>query len=407
MRLLLLIHDVSVLGGMEIQLVNLANGLAHAGHDVRLVSIRSSRDASRTARELGLRPDVVLLHLGARGRTARATTVGTLARMARRSDVVHCTGWDTSLWGRLAAIAARRPVVVADHAGSRAYQRSSTGASRAGWIALHNRLLDPFTSSTVICAERQREQLLVEGVRDDKIAVIFNGVPVEEMETQARLGFTRASLKIPSDAKVIAHVASFRSMKRQALTLETVAKLRAALDEDVRVVFAGTGPQEERVEALARKMGADWATFLGPQRNVASVFRVADLTVLPSSAEAMPMVILESITMGVPVVASDVGDVASMLESTSAGLCFDPDDHDAFFETARRVLTDGSLHQALAESALAARAEIDAATMVSRYVDVFRRATERQAPAGGDTTAEAGPRRACRARRGSETLLTG
>lgn len=373
MRVLLLIHDISVLGGMEIQLVNLANGLTRVGHRVRLVSIRSSAEAAPSGSAIGLSDAVELIHLDAHSRWARAAKVGALRRLARDSDVVHCTGWDTSLWGRLAAAAARRPVIVAEHAGSRAHQVSSTGASRADWIALHNRLLDPVTATTVICAERQRHQLLEEGVAPEKIVFIPNGVPVADMQVQARCGFTRESLDIPDDAKVIVHVASFRPMKRQTLTLHTVARLRETLDEDIRVVFAGTGPELKQVQARAHAMGADWAIFLGPQRNVASIFAMADLTVLPSSAEAMPMVILESIGMGVPVVASDVGDVGAMLGGTGAGIVVAADDHDAFGDTVGFLLTDRLAHDALTTAAHAARASIDATTMVARYEEVFRR----------------------------------
>ena len=358
---------------MEIQLVHLANGLARAGHRVTLVSVRSSGASSAPADDLGLSRDVELIHLDAHSRSARAAKVGVLRRIARDSDIVHCTGWDTSLWGRIAAAAAGRPVVVAEHAGSRAHQVSGTGAARAEWISLHNRLLDPITATTVICSERQRGMLLAEGVASEKISLIPNGVPVADMQVQARSGFTRDSLGIPHDAKVIAHVASFRAMKRQWLTLETVAQLRKTLDEDVRIVFAGTGPELEDVRARAQAMGADWATFLGPQRNVASVFAMADLTVLPSSAEAMPMVILESIGMGVPVVATDVGDVGAMLGGTGAGVVVPADDPTAFLNAVAVLLSDAEAHDRMTEAALAARAEIDATTMVARYEQIFRR----------------------------------
>jgi glycosyltransferase involved in cell wall biosynthesis len=371
LKLLLLVHDISAVGGMEIQLAALAGGLASAGHDVKLVSIRS-RGGDLRPDDPSLDPGVELVHLGAADRVARARAVPRLARLARASDLVHCTGWDTSLWGRLAAILARRPAIVAEHSGGREYEVSTSGAPRARWIALHNRLLDSFTAATVICANRQRDVLHAEGVNPRSIVLIPNGVPVTRLRAEARRGLTREQLGIPSEAKVLAQVASFRPMKRQVLTLETTARLREAVG-DVRVVFAGDGPALQNVRTIAEERGADWAVFLGRQRNVASVFGLADLAVLPSASEAMPMSIIEAIAVGVPVVATDVGDVAETLDRTGAGLHVPPEDPDAFFRCCHALLADQSAHQRFSAAAVAARHEVDAETMVCRYEDVFDR----------------------------------
>ena len=61
-------------------------------------------------------------------------------------------------------------------------------------------------------------------------------------------------------------------------------------------------------------MGADWALFLGVRDDVPELLGLADLMILPSLADAMPMTVLEALAIGVPVVATDVGDVASVLE---------------------------------------------------------------------------------------------
>jgi len=161
LRVMLVVHDITAVGGMEVQLAYLATGLAEAGHTVRLVSVRSSRRDDRP--DLLLDPRVEVMHLGAVSRLARLGAVPRMAAVARATDVVQCTGWDSTLWGRLAALLARRPVIVADHAGSRQHQRSAKGAPRGRWIALHNRILDRFTATTVICAERRGQRDRTEG----------------------------------------------------------------------------------------------------------------------------------------------------------------------------------------------------------------------------------------------------
>ena len=369
-RLLLVISNLHTLGGMEVQLGHLANGLARDGHQVTVASIRS-RDGSPAALHGPLiEPAVELVHLAATSREAQISGLARLRRLARAAEIVHCTGWDASLWGRLAGIAAHRPVVVAEHTPGREHQVSPSGAPRGRYIAAHNRLLDPFTASSVVCAEWQRDILLGEGVRSSKITLIPNGVPVDDLRRRAAIGLTREELGIPAGAKVITHVARFRPQKRQLLTLQTAVRLREALG-DVRVVFAGVGPDLEAVQAAARGLGADWATFLGRSDNVAAVFSLGDLTVLPSTGEAMPMSIIEAIAVGVPIVAADVGDVGQVLERTGAGVRFPAEDSEAFYLACLEVLSDERVHRRLAQAAGAAKDEVDAGTMVRRYESLF------------------------------------
>jgi len=355
---------------MEVQLAHLAAGLAAAGHEVRLVSISSTEDPSERLKGPDMDPRVQIVHLGARTRWAKVAALRRLARLARSSDIVHCTGWDASLWGRLAAIAARRPAIMAEHTPGRAHQWSSGGAPRKRLIAAHNRALDPFTAATVICAEWHRELMRSEGVAARKTILIPNGVPVAELRRRAGANPTRADLGIPGSAKVIAHVARFVAQKRQDFALETTARLRETLG-DVRVVFAGAGPELERVRALADERGADWAVFLGRHENPAGIFGLADLAVLPSAGEALPMAVLEAIAVGTPMVATDVGDVGTVLEDTGAGLVVPPDDPEAFYRACHDVLSDAALRERLQVAALSAGPDLDADTMVERYERVF------------------------------------
>ena len=351
---------------MEVQLAHLASGLAAAGHDVRLASVSSAPGARGGGASLD--PRVGVVHLGARTRQAKLLALRRLAALARAADLVHCTGWDASLWGRVAAMLARRPVVVSEHTPGRTHQVTPTGAGRERLIAWHSRALDPFTARTVICAEWQRDLMRGEGVAAHKLVCIPNGVPVDGLLARARAGATREALGLPADAKVIVQIARFVPQKRQQLALETTARLRDRLG-DVRIVFAGDGPELERVRAAAD--GAEWATFLGRHDNVQSLLALADLAVLPSLGEALPMAILEAIAVGVPIVATHVGDVGPLLAQTGAGIGVDPDDPDAFFQACLDVLGDPAIHARLAAAAVGARELVDAGTMVERYERVF------------------------------------
>ena len=365
-RLLLVVSNLEP-GGAERQAMHLAAGLSERGHDVTLLALGFVRADVEPLRDAGVR----VASLGAVGPRARLAALPALTRLARRADLVHCTNWDASLYGRLAAVLARRPVVVADHfQADRSIQVSRRGKPRGRWVAIHHRVLGRVTAATVYCAHAQEAVLAGEDVPRDRLVHIPNGIPVASVRAAAASGLRKADLGVPEHAQVVLHVANFRPEKNQGQTLATVAALREQAGE-VRAVFVGSGPEEEAVRRQAAELGAGWAIFLGQRVDVPAVLALADVLVLPSRAEAMPMVVLEAMALGVPVVAYDVGDVRRVLEESGGGLCAARLDGEAFTAACRGVLDDPALREQLAQRGRAASARFDAERMVRRYEEVF------------------------------------
>lgn len=363
---LLLVIDLLFWAGAETQLRHLAIGLRRRGHQVTLLAVNDI--TSHVADLEGAGVELVKLRAG--GRLAKLRAMPALIRAARRADLVHCTGWDASLWGRLAAIAARRPVVVTEHTAGRAFQVSRSGASRERLIALHNRLLDRFTAATVVVARSQVELLESEGVRSQSIVHVPNAVPLAELRERAAAPLRGAALGVPEGARVVVQVARFEPQKGQPVTLRAVAQLRERLG-DVRAVFAGAGGEEERVRREATDMGADWANFLGSRDDVPALLAMADVAVLPSTAEALPMSLIEAMAVGTPVVATDVGDVRWLLRTVGGGLCVPAGDEAAFVAACERLLAEPGLRGSLAEAGRERAAEFDLPAMAERYEKVF------------------------------------
>lgn len=374
-RKILLVTNWVGWGGAERQLDYLAIGLAEAGYDVRMLAIcKALRDISHLEAA-----GVEVQELNATDRGAKEARFPKIVRAARWADLVHCTGWDATLWGRLAAILARRPAAITEHTPGRDLQVTSEGRSRRRAIALHNRLLDRFTYATIIVGVWQRQLLEAEGVKGAGIVHVPNAVPIEELRRRAGEGASRADLGLPEDALVIVQVARFKSQKRQLATLRAVARLRERLG-DVHAVFLGEGTEEAMVREEAAKLGADWAHFLGFREDVPAVVGLSDLSVLPSSGEGLPMSLIESIALGVPTVATDVGDVGWLLETTGGGIVVPPGDDEAFFEACARLLGDPELRRGMSAAGKQAIATFDAPKMVERYAEIFEACLEGAPP---------------------------
>lgn len=368
LKLLLIVNRLTVAGGAEIQLGHLAVELAGLGHEVTICCIfRSYVDLGRFE-EVGVK----VLSLQAETRKERPRALGKLVQLAKAADVVQCTMWDASLWGRIAAIVARRPVIVADHATNRSIQLAASGASRQRWIALHNRLLDRFTYATVICAESQREVLASEGVDPAKIVYIPNGIPLEEIVAEATRPPRRTSLGIDGEGPVLIQIGVFRPEKNQIGGIETVRALRETIP-DAQLALVGDGDERVDVEGKATALGTDgWAHFVGFREDIAALLGLADLMLLPSISDTLPVTVLEAMTVGVPVVATDVGDVAATLGE--AGVCVPRPDAGELAAACAAILADPGRRERMAAVGRERSHAFGAAEMARHYAELFAHA---------------------------------
>lgn len=364
--------------GAERQVAHLAAGLAELSHAVTLLCLGEGPAVDREALQ---RAGVCFAQLGALSPRARARALRRISGFARQAEVVICSSWDATLWGRVAAILARRPVLVIEHAVYRALQTSRSGKPRARWIAVHNRLLDPFTYATVACAGAQLPVLRSEGVAARKIALIPNGVPVAALRAAARdlqaPDGGRAALGIDTGALVLVHVARLTRLKNQRQTLATVRELRAD-GLDIHVLLLGDGEDRAALETECAR--EPWVHLLGARDRVAPFLGLADLAVLPSLAEAMPMAVVEALAVGLPVVASDVGDVGAILRSTGAGIAVPARDGAAFTAACRQLLRDPDMRARAAASARAAGETFAAEVMSRRYAALLTGAVAGRPP---------------------------
>src|SRR5262249_37707400 len=155
------------------------------------------------------------------------------------------------------------------------------------------------------------------GFPPDRIAYIPNGIDVDAMRPDLLTGRSvRQQWGISEQHFLIGKVARFDHMKDHANFIAAAA-LFARDHADARFVCVGDGPVDYRVkmQALARSKGLDdrivWA---GERTDMRAIYNALDLVTLSSAfGEGFPNAVAEAMACGVPVVATDVGDVASIV----------------------------------------------------------------------------------------------
>jgi glycosyltransferase involved in cell wall biosynthesis len=158
----------------------------------------------------------------------------------------------------------------------------------------------------------------------------------------------------PDGAVVIGTVAALRPEKNLGRLLRAFHALPATLR--ARLVIVGGGPERPALEALAGELGLGGRVlFTGPVEDPAPLYAEFDIFALSSDTEQMPLSVLEAMAAGLPVAATDVGDVRAMLAPANAAHVV-PGDHAALGEALRRLAEDpaqrawlGAANRAVAE----------------------------------------------------------
>jgi glycosyltransferase involved in cell wall biosynthesis len=141
----------------------------------------------------------------------------------------------------------------------------------------------------------------------------------------------------------------------------------------VTAQIAGSGDSERELKVLAEKLGlASRVRFHGWSDPV-SVLSSADVLVLPSRNEGLPLVLLESMQAGFPVIAACVGSVAEIVEDRVTGLLVPPDDVDAMTRALVKLLSSSGLRLRLgAEARTQVSARFSVSEMICEYDRLYR-----------------------------------
>ena len=180
-------------------------------------------------------------------------------------------------------------------------------------------------AAALITVSRPLKDRLVElGVPAGKITVLRNGVdlaafrPAPRDEARSELAIRVEADFSAKSTRVLASVGNLVPLKGHDLVIEAIAQLPG-----VHLVVAGSGPERDRLAALARRLGvADRVHFLGlvPKADLPAVYGAVDALVLASSREGWPNVLLEAMACGTPAIATDVGGSGEVVAAPEAGL---------------------------------------------------------------------------------------
>ena len=344
-------------GGAEIMCENLVYAQKQLGHEVIAVSLGPERTViSQRMEAAGVRVEYLDKKPG-----LDLNMIPRLVKLMKREkpDAVHSHLSVIKYVGLAAKLAGAKKYVHTVH--SVAYEEAegplqkitNTFYFRNGWAV-----------PVALSPEIQKTVLDLYGLAPEQVPIIYNGVDLSRCipKEDHRTGETVNIL----------HVGRFDIPKNHPGLLRAFSRLHRELPQ-CRLHLVGDGESRPEMEVLAKELGiGDAVTFHGMQSNVYPYLHDADIFVLPSIYEGIPMTIIEAMGTGLPIAASRVGGIPGLLGGGESGMLIENDDN-AIAAALKTLVLDQSLREAYGRKAKENSVRFSSRSMAEQYCDIYRK----------------------------------
>ena len=366
------------LGGAQRLLLDQAAWFHGHGHKVVAAFFYDKQGLAKAWAEAAPFPMITLGRVGSGGGQP-ATIFGIIAALVRlwvllrreKFEVVVAFTYDSNLLALPMAWLAGVPVRIATHHGiiegfPRLLER------------LHSALVNAGIASTLVSVSRKvLEQAAAAGIRREHMTVIPNGIPPGEPTTNRRSA-TRQELGLPEGALLVICVGRLVYQKGHEYLIRAMQSL-AGEAPSVYAVICGEGPLRAALEEQIDRMGLhDKVRLLGNKLDIGRYLGAADIFVLPSRWEGLPVALLEAMDRGLPIVATRVEGVEEVVRREDEGTLVPPEDARALAE-AIAILVDDAERRTRMGAAAAARVRASYTTdiMCEKYLLLMQNALAR------------------------------
>jgi glycosyltransferase involved in cell wall biosynthesis len=294
-----------------------------------------------------------------------------LARFLRRErvDLLHAHQYTPFFYSLTARFLYRRPAVLFTEHGRHYpdYPRRKR--------MLANRLLLQRRDCVVGVGEAVRQALIRnEGLSPERVSVIYNGIDLAAFANgvHERLA-VRQEIGVGASDLVLLQVARLDYLKDHATALRMLERVVKSCPQ-ARLVLVGEGPERDKIEGILRERDlGPFVRLLGLRGDVARLVPAADVFLLTSISEGIPVTLIEAMAAGLPIVSTRVGGVAEVVEDGQTGLLAPSGDDAALAAHVLRLGEDLALRRQLGQKGRArARALFSEAQMHTGYVRIYR-----------------------------------
>jgi len=302
------------LAGTELATYNIAKHLAKRGHEVHVIT-SLDEGLPKHSLEYGF-----YIH---RIRLLNVQFVGIsffwlkrfLVLIKIKPDIIHCQDLNNGLAGFLAGKFLRRPYVIWGQ-GTDVYMPQPLLKSLSKFLV---------NDADAIIALTEDMKSRLQKFAHRNIYVIPNGIDLKKFENLSRDNIQH-TLQTKKGEQFLIFVGRLRPEKGMQYLIEAMRLIRNKRSS-VRLIIVGEGPEEYGLKRLVEQLNLEHCvTFMGnvPNEKVPKYMAIADVFILPSLSEGLPIALLEAMAAGLPIIATRVGGIPCVLEDGKNGLLVNP-----------------------------------------------------------------------------------
>jgi glycosyltransferase involved in cell wall biosynthesis len=224
----------------------------------------------------------------------------------------------------------------------------------------------------VAVSDEVRQRLLKSGVKANRVSVIRNGIDLRQFDCASAV--VRHELGWDAE-QIVGFVGRLSREKGPDIFLEAAARVIAQCP-DTKFVVAGDGPDRAELDALIDKLGIrDHVHMLGRCNDMPALYASLDIMVSASRIEGLPIAILEGMASRLPLVATAVGDVPTVIQDGRTGMLAPAEDPESLAAAIVELLPDPAKRKQLGSAARQlVENEFSAERMTADYLRVYEEA---------------------------------
>jgi len=363
-----ILHIISSGGmyGAEAVILNMSRTLNAGSHSSILGVFSNSANPNLQLNEVAIQQGLESNLIPCKGQID-LTVPASIRELAARTkaDIVHAHGYKADLYAWFAMRGSATPLVSTCHT----WYDNDLLVSLYG---MADRLVLRSYAAVVAVSDEVRQRLLKAGVGKDKIHMVRNGIDLRPFNSAA------PSLKQnldPGNPPIIGLIGRLANEKGVDLFLRAAARVLTEIPS-ARFVVVGEGPDRDKLESLIDELNIrESCTMLGRRDDMPSVYASLDIMVSSSRQEGLPMAILEGMASSLPLIATPVGEVPTVVIDGRTGVLTPSEDIESLTANIVKLLRNPAQRERLGAAARnLIEAEYSAERMTADYLRVYQAA---------------------------------
>jgi glycosyltransferase involved in cell wall biosynthesis len=363
-----ILHIISSSGmyGAEAVILNMSRTLNESSNSSILGVFSNSANPNLQLHEVATAQGIDSHLISCTGQIDR-TVPASIRELAARTnaDILHAHGYKADLYSYSALRQSAIPLVSTCHN----WLDNDLAVSLYG---MADRFVLRSYAAVVAVSDEVQQRLLNAGVRKEKIHLVRNGVDLRPFDDAP------PSLRtIPSDdySPIVGLVGRLGAEKGVDIFLRAAARVLVELPS-ARFVVVGEGPDREQLELLLSKLQIEEnVSLLGRRDDMPSVYASLDLMVSASRREGLPIAILEGMASSLPIIATAVGAVPTIIRNDNTGVLVPAEDVETLASEIVKLLANPAQRQRLGAAAKKLiEEEFSARRMTADYLRVYEQA---------------------------------